>query len=706
MMLLYVALLFLPLASEVNSNHNGGRYGCIFTPSVCVPPEDCNRVTGYCQTPARQRGRSFDGDLEALKQPILRALNSYKSYDAPESSNVEYNNRHLKRPEPRGGRSAGNHDMHALVDTNRADSIGQIPDAEIRKKLNKEEIHQHVVELLDKVQDALAKKGKSLKDLSEDEMDMLVEYLANVIRKDQIKLSNHVHDTANESNRGIFLLSRKQDSNIMPNAQQSVYSSQQDSKKSTNFHDSDVSDITIEEIPSKRQDTGTDLEVKEQIPVLPKTAKASHFSTSSSSTNSSKIQKDTLYIVLIIVGATVILIVLVTIISCIYYARRRKKQQDIKFLESMTNPSGDDYEDLCRQRYANENSEIDAESNLIDEDYQGIASKPLKKRSMPSSTEQNMSRDYTTRNSSVSSVSWSEEPVTANLDITTAHVLLSYMEDHLKLNRLDEEWEEICNYEADNVTMNVANSSENSLKNFSNSALPYDCNRVKLSISENHVGSDYINASKIIDNDRKRPLYIAAQGPLLPTVSDFWQMIWEQGCVSIVMLTALIEEGVSQCVRYWPAEGSCSCHNFEIHLVSEHIWCDDYLVRSLYLKHSVTGETRTVTLFHFLSWPKDSVPSTPKPLLELRRKVTKCSKTHSSPVLVHCSDGVGRTGTYILLDLAINRMLKGAKEIDIAATLEHIRDQRAGMVANKEQFEFALTAVADEVNAILKTLRT
>lgn len=52
--------------------------------------------------------------------------------------------------------------------------------------------------------------------------------------------------------------------------------------------------------------------------------------------------------------------------------------------------------------------------------------------------------------------------------------------------------------------------------------------------------------------------------------------------------------------------------------------------------------------------------------------------------------------------MVLNKMAKGAKEIDIAATLEHLRDQRPGMVQTKEQFEFALTAVAEEVNTILK----
>ena len=49
-------------------------------------------------------------------------------------------------------------------------------------------------------------------------------------------------------------------------------------------------------------------------------------------------------------------------------------------------------------------------------------------------------------------------------------------------------------------------------------------------------------------------------------------------------------------------------------------------------------------------------------------------------LLYFYSDGVGRSGTYVLLDMVLNRMNKGSKEIDIAATLEHIRDQRSGKI--------------------------
>ena len=92
-------------------------------------------------------------------------------------------------------------------------------------------------------------------------------------------------------------------------------------------------------------------------------------------------------------------------------------------------------------------------------------------------------------------------------------------------------------------------------------------------------------------------------------------------------------------------------------------------------------------------------------LLEFRRKVNKSYRGRSCPIAVHCSDGVGRAGTYILIDMVLNRMSKGCKEIDIAATLEHIRDQRGGgMVQSRGQFEFCLMAVAEEVHAILKAL--
>lgn len=284
-------------------------------------------------------------------------------------------------------------------------------------------------------------------------------------------------------------------------------------------------------------------------------------------------------------------------------------------------------------------------------------------------------------------------------------MVLAYMEDHLQnKDRLQKEWEALCAYQAEPNSSLVAQREENVPKNRCPAVLTYDHSRVLLRPEGSHSSSDYINASPITDHDPRSPAYIATQGPLPTTVADFWQMVWEEGCVVIVMLTPLSENGVRQCHHYWPDEGSSLYHIYEVNLVSEHIWCEDFLVRSLYLKNLQTGETRTVTQFHFLSWYDQGVPPSTRPLLDFRRKVNKCYRGRSCPIIVHCSDGAGRSGTYILIDLVLNKMAKGAKEIDIAATLEHLRDQRPAMVQTKEQFEFALTAVAEEVNAILQAL--
>ncbi|XP_074154775.1 receptor-type tyrosine-protein phosphatase-like N isoform X1 [Sminthopsis crassicaudata] len=304
-----------------------------------------------------------------------------------------------------------------------------------------------------------------------------------------------------------------------------------------------------------------------------------------------------------------------------------------------------------------------------------------------------------------STPSWCEEPAQANMDISTGHMILAYMEDHLRnRDRLAKEWQALCAYQAEPNACSLAQGDANLKKNRNPDFVPYDHARIKLKVESSPSRSDYINASPIIEHDPRMPAYIATQGPLSHTISDFWQMVWENGCTVIVMLAPLVEDGVKQCDRYWPDEGSSLYHVYEVNLVSEHIWCEDFLVRSFYLKNVQSQETRTLTQFHFLSWPAEGTPTSTRPLLDFRRKVNKCYRGRSCPIIVHCSDGAGRTGTYILIDMVLNRMAKGVKEIDIAATLEHVRDQRPGLVRTKDQFEFALTAVAEEVNAILKAL--
>ncbi|KAJ8970255.1 hypothetical protein NQ317_010499 [Molorchus minor] len=390
------------------------------------------------------------------------------------------------------------------------------------------------------------------------------------------------------------------------------------------------------------------------------------------------------YVVIFLVCG--VLAAMIIAAACLILIRRHIKSKEK--LQGLTKPETEaskDYQDLCRARMA-------AKGQPAGESVHGkITSLSRESEQSPSSRS--------------STSSWSEEPALHNMDISTGHMVLSYMEDHLKnKDRLEQEWVALCAYVAEPCETTVAQKKENVDKNRYPEIVPYDHARVVLNELSNASGSDYINASSITDHDPRNPAYIATQGPLPHTAAEFWQLIWEQGAVVIVMLSRLTEGGAAMCHRYWPEEGSELYHIYEVHLVSEHIWCDDYLVRSFYLKNVRTGETRTVTQFHFLSWPESGVPASTKALLEFRRKVNKSYRGRSCPIVVHCSDGAGRTGTYCLIDMVLSRMAKGAKEIDIAATLEHLRDQRRNMVATKQQFEFVLTAVAEEVHAILKAL--
>jgi receptor-type tyrosine-protein phosphatase N len=280
-----------------------------------------------------------------------------------------------------------------------------------------------------------------------------------------------------------------------------------------------------------------------------------------------------------------------------------------------------------------------------------------------------------------------EEPAVGHMDVKIGHLVLSYLEQYqTNANRIDCEWQELCNYQPEECSVDVASRPENKEKNRYHDITPYDHSRVVLEISNNKANSDYINASYIFSDNPWKSLYVATQGPLATTVYDFWQMVWETGCTTIVMLTECFSIGQPQCHQYWPDDGSATYHIYEVHHASEHLLFHDYVVRDFYLKNLKTSESRTVTQFHFRTWPSLGVPQHTVPLLEFRRRVNRSFSGQDSPIIVHGSAGIGRTGTYILIDMVLRGIEKAGskvKQIDLAATVEHLRDQRMQMVKTK-----------------------
>ncbi|XP_010561714.1 PREDICTED: receptor-type tyrosine-protein phosphatase C isoform X5 [Haliaeetus leucocephalus] len=231
-----------------------------------------------------------------------------------------------------------------------------------------------------------------------------------------------------------------------------------------------------------------------------------------------------------------------------------------------------------------------------------------------------------------------------------------------------------------------AKKPHNQNKNRYIDILPYDHNRVELSEIPGDPGSDYINAS-YIDGFKEPRKYIAAQGPKDETMDDFWRMIWEQKATIIVMVTRCEEGKRNKCAQYWPSmENGSATYGDIIVKINESKTCPDYVIQKLHItngREKTTG--RDVTHIQFTGWPDHGVPEDPHLLLKLRRRVNALSNFFSGPIVVHCSAGVGRTGTYIGID-AMLEGLDAEGRVDVYGYVVKLRRQRCLMVQVESQY--------------------
>ncbi|XP_062245322.1 receptor-type tyrosine-protein phosphatase eta isoform X3 [Platichthys flesus] len=238
---------------------------------------------------------------------------------------------------------------------------------------------------------------------------------------------------------------------------------------------------------------------------------------------------------------------------------------------------------------------------------------------------------------------------------------------------------------------------ENKSKNRYNNVLPYDFSRVKLSIIHGSPFDDYINANYMPGyNSRKE--FIAAQGPLPITVSDFWRMIWEKNVLTLVMLTRCNEQGRVKCEQYWGFDTK-NCENITVTTTSD-IPLDDWTIRDFDIKNVKTAETRSVRQFHFTAWPDHGVPETTELLIDFRHLVREHMDQYSrhSPTVVHCSAGVGRTGTFIAIDRLIFQIERD-DSVDIYGIVHDQRMHRTLMVQTEDQYVFLNQCAMDIIRS-------
>ncbi|EDW33017.1 GL16093 [Drosophila persimilis] len=300
------------------------------------------------------------------------------------------------------------------------------------------------------------------------------------------------------------------------------------------------------------------------------------------------------------------------------------------------------------------------------------------------------------------------------------------------------------------LAITEARKAANAAKNRYRDISPYDCTRVSLvnSLTGDYINANYVNM-EIPGGAVNR--YIATQGPLASTTTDFWRMVQQESSHLLVMLTTVMEAGRQKCHQYWPVTGE------ELQLA------DGFSVRCLSEKPDETGsfvfrefvlkdkhEQRHIHHMQYLAWPDHCVPSDPNLFLEFTERVRaarnrtllqeieeslkqvrlmdadagddengglmrerKCAASNGAtpedetpvstsvhqcisaanpPVIVHCSAGIGRTGVLILMDtaLALMESREPVYPLDIVRTM---RDQRACMVQNVSQYRFVCECI-------------
>ncbi|KAI6237300.1 hypothetical protein M3Y95_00250500 [Aphelenchoides besseyi] len=266
---------------------------------------------------------------------------------------------------------------------------------------------------------------------------------------------------------------------------------------------------------------------------------------------------------------------------------------------------------------------------------------------------------------------------------------------------------------------------ENVPKNRFRNVVPFDHTRIKLATDGSPEQSDYINANLIqvlhnspcyTDFDGIDKQYISTQGCLQNTAADFWRMIWQLNCRVIAMTTKEMERGRMKCHKYWPEmeepdENFGPDNEFRVRTIKK-VDKGEYLIRVLQLRRTYgppnhfQSELRELYHYQFLGWEDNGCPS--RSLLQYLEEVNDCMDKKApkdcGPLVVHCSAGIGRTGTFIVLDILLTKIkLMGPHTtIDIAKTIRMVREQRATMVQTEAQYRFLYHAIS----TFMQTFRT
>ncbi|XP_058487848.1 receptor-type tyrosine-protein phosphatase T isoform X1 [Solea solea] len=208
-------------------------------------------------------------------------------------------------------------------------------------------------------------------------------------------------------------------------------------------------------------------------------------------------------------------------------------------------------------------------------------------------------------------------------------------------------------------------------------------------ISVDGESSNYINAA-LMDSHKQPAAFIVTQHPLPNTMGDFWRLVFDYNCSSIVMLNEM--DAAQLCMQYWPEKSSCCYGPIQVEFISADI--DEDIINRIFRICNMARPQdgyRLVQHFQFIGWPAyRDTPLSKRSILQLVRRLAKWQEQYDGGdgrTVVHCLTGGGRSGTFCAI-CSINEMIQQQNIVDVFHTVKTLRNNKTNMVETMEQYKF------------------
>ncbi|XP_022686769.1 tyrosine-protein phosphatase 69D-like isoform X2 [Varroa jacobsoni] len=292
-----------------------------------------------------------------------------------------------------------------------------------------------------------------------------------------------------------------------------------------------------------------------------------------------------------------------------------------------------------------------------------------------------------------------KEPPPTSMPIKAHNLPAAFIKRHADNDHLFQNEFDLLPDKFKDRTTYASDAPENAHKNRYPDIKAYDQTRVKLTPLDSQMGSDYINAN-VVEGWRNTKTYLCSQGPTDKTLHDFWRMIWEQGVTVVVMLTGIEEHGKSKCAQYWADLGAKEIEKeFIVGVLAVRHYAD-YCVRKFLVNRIAGGitEEREILQFHYTMWKDFLTPEQPSWILRFVKRVNEHYVPDRGPLLVHCSAGVGRTGTFVAIDMLLDDLEGPGDQVDIFSCVSYLRHQRMHLVQTTKQYVFIYRALMEHAH--------